>query len=215
LTFFFFLFCTGHMLGVAASWLVQVGIDLYRFFSSAFKVQNKDNDVDKTNEVGVLGQKIFITTVRCTSSLIFASIGAGIGATLVRPSLGQWIGKIVELLQFCNLRSYVDKLFYKYLKKRRKLEDNWNKLFFQITINFWINQFINLELILLCFTSIGFIVSSFSSGCAAGDLAGPIIVAFCADQLLQVKLWRVISSDTVFTHLLQITGVYYEFCCIW
>ncbi|XP_014517090.1 uncharacterized protein LOC106774568 [Vigna radiata var. radiata] len=106
----------GHMLGVAASWLVQVGIDLYRFFSSAFKVQREDNDVDKTNEVGVLGQKIFITTVRCTSSLIFASIGAGIGATLVRPSLGQWIG------------------------------------------------------------------------CAAGDLAGPIIVAFCADQLFQVKL---------------------------
>ncbi|KAK7380700.1 hypothetical protein VNO78_33215 [Psophocarpus tetragonolobus] len=106
----------GHMLGVAASWLVQVGIDLYRFFSSAFKVQDEDKDGDKTNQVGVLGQKVFLATVRCTSSLIFASIGAGIGATLVRPSLGQWIG------------------------------------------------------------------------CAAGDLAGPIIVAFCADQLFQVKL---------------------------
>jgi len=111
------MFCAGHMLGVAASWLVQVGIDLYRFFSSSFKVQNEDNDVDKTNEVGVLGQKIFITTVRCTSSLIFASIGAGIGATLVRPSLGQWIGKIVALLEFCNLRSNVEKLFYTYLKR--------------------------------------------------------------------------------------------------
>ncbi|TKY46247.1 hypothetical protein E2542_SST28285 [Spatholobus suberectus] len=107
----------GHMLGVAASWLVQVGIELYRFFSSTFKVQHEeDNDVDKTKQVGVLGQKIFIASVKCTSSLIFASIGAGIGATLVRPSLGQWIG------------------------------------------------------------------------CAAGDLAGPIIVAFCADQLFQVKL---------------------------
>ncbi|RDX65326.1 hypothetical protein CR513_56025 [Mucuna pruriens] len=106
----------GHMLGVAASWLVQVGIDLYRFFSSTFKVQDKDNDVDKTQQVGVLGQKVFITTVRCTSSLIFASIGAGIGATLVRPSLGQWIG------------------------------------------------------------------------CAAGDLAGPVIVAFCTGQGFQVKL---------------------------
>jgi len=31
-------------------------------------------------------------------------------------------------------------------------------------------------------------VCSFSSGCVAGDLAGPIIVAFCADQLFQVKL---------------------------
>ncbi|KAL2334249.1 hypothetical protein Fmac_015462 [Flemingia macrophylla] len=107
----------GHMLGVAASWLVQVGIDLYRFFSSRFKVQHQeDSDVDQTKQVGVLGQKIFIATVRCSSSLIFAAIGAGIGATIVRPSLGQWIG------------------------------------------------------------------------CAAGDLAGPIIVAFCADQLFQVKL---------------------------
>ncbi|XP_027347263.1 uncharacterized protein LOC113858726 [Abrus precatorius] len=106
----------GHMLGVAASWLVQVGIDLYRFFTSMFKDQHEDVDVDKTKQVGVLGQKIFIATVRCTSSLIFASIGAGIGATLFRPSLGQWIG------------------------------------------------------------------------CAAGDLAGPIIVGFCADQIFQVKL---------------------------
>ncbi|KAG5100057.1 hypothetical protein JHK82_045109 [Glycine max] len=106
----------GHMLGVAASWLVQVGIDLYRFFSSAFQGQHEDNDVDQTNQVGVLGQKVFIATVRCTSSLIFASIGAGIGATLIRPSLGQWVG------------------------------------------------------------------------CALGDLGGPIIVAFCADKLFQVKL---------------------------
>ncbi|KAK7315740.1 hypothetical protein VNO77_34311 [Canavalia gladiata] len=105
----------GHMLGVAASWLVQVGIDLYRFFKSRFMIQDEDNDADKTKEVVFLGQKIFFTTVRCTSSLIFASIGAGIGATLFRPSLGQWIG------------------------------------------------------------------------CAAGDLGGPIIVAFCADQLFQVK----------------------------
>nr|KYP65452.1 hypothetical protein KK1_011687 [Cajanus cajan] len=107
----------GHMLGVAASWLVQVGMDLYRFFSSGFKAQHEeDNDLDQTKHVGVLGQKVFIATIRCSSSLIFAAIGAGIGATLVRPSLGQWIG------------------------------------------------------------------------CAAGDLAGPIIVAFCADQLFQVKL---------------------------
>lgn len=86
------------MLGVAASWLVQVGIDLYRFFKSVFKSKDEDGDldVDKTEQVGILGQKIVIVTIRCTSSLIFASIGAGIGATLVRPSLGQWIGKIVK-----------------------------------------------------------------------------------------------------------------------
>ncbi|CAL0310497.1 unnamed protein product [Lupinus luteus] len=108
----------GHMLGVAASWLVQVGIELYRFFNSIFKSKDEDNDndVDKTKQVGLLGQKVFIASVRCSSSLIFASIGAGIGATIVRPSLGQWIG------------------------------------------------------------------------CAAGDLAGPIIVAFCADQVFKVNL---------------------------
>lgn len=89
--------CTGHMLGVAASWLVQVGIDVYRFFNSVFKsTDDEDNDVDKTKQVGLLGHKIFIATVRCSSSLIFASIGAGIGATLIRPSLGQWIGKILN-----------------------------------------------------------------------------------------------------------------------
>ncbi|KAE9621782.1 hypothetical protein Lalb_Chr01g0018421 [Lupinus albus] len=106
----------GHMLGVAASWLVQVGIELYRFFNSIFKSTDEDDDVDKTKQVGLLGQKVFVASVRCSSSLIFASIGAGIGATIVRPSLGQWIG------------------------------------------------------------------------CAAGDLAGPIIVAFCADQVFKVNL---------------------------
>ncbi|XP_004489251.1 uncharacterized protein [Cicer arietinum] len=106
----------GHMLGVAASWFVQVGIELYRFFSSMFKSKDEDSDVDTTEQARLLGQKITLTSIRCSSSLIFASIGAGIGATLFRPSLGQWIG------------------------------------------------------------------------CAAGDLAGPIIVAFCADKVFQVKL---------------------------
>ena len=106
----------GHMLGVAASWIVQVGIDMYRFFKSIFKSPDDEgNNVDKSEQVAILGQRIFVATVRCSSSLIFASIGAGIGAILIRPSLGQWIG------------------------------------------------------------------------CAAGDLAGPVIVAYFADQLFQVK----------------------------
>ncbi|KAL4307573.1 uncharacterized protein [Arachis hypogaea] len=106
----------GHMLGVAASWIVQVGIDMYRFFKSIFKSPDDEgNNVDKSEQVAILGQRIFVATVRCSSSLIFASIGAGIGAILIRPSLGQWIG------------------------------------------------------------------------CAAGDLAGPVIVTYFADQLFQVK----------------------------
>lgn len=81
------------MLGVAASWLIQVGVDLYRFIKPMFKSKDEDIDGDKTKQVGPLAPKIVIATIRCTSSLIFASIGAGIGATIVRPSLGQWIGK--------------------------------------------------------------------------------------------------------------------------
>ncbi|AES74402.1 hypothetical protein MtrunA17_Chr6g0449901 [Medicago truncatula] len=111
----------GHMLGVAASWVVQVGMELYRFFRSIFSANDEDSNVDTTKQdttkqVQLLGQKVALTSIRCSSSLVFASIGAGIGATLVRPSLGQWIG------------------------------------------------------------------------CAAGDLAGPIIVAFCADKAFQVAL---------------------------
>lgn len=85
--------CAGHMLGVAASWVVQVGIEMYRFFTSIFKSGEDDTDVDKGKQVRLLGQNIFMATFRCGSSLVFASIGAGIGATLFRPSTGQWIGK--------------------------------------------------------------------------------------------------------------------------
>jgi len=93
--------CTGHMLGVTASWVVQVGMELYRFFRSIFNANVEDSNVgatkqDTTKKVQLLGQKVALTSIRCGSSLVFASIGAGIGATLVRPSLGQWIGKIIN-----------------------------------------------------------------------------------------------------------------------
>lgn len=81
------------MLGVAAAWLVQVGIEIYQFFTSIFRPEEGDNNGDRARQVGLLGQKVFKATVRCSSSLIFASLGAGIGATLYRPSVGQWIGK--------------------------------------------------------------------------------------------------------------------------
>lgn len=80
----------GHLLGVAASWLVQVGIEIYRYFSSMIKEEN--DDLDKPERLKLLGKKVTGATVRCSASLVFASIGAGIGATLFRPSAGQWIG---------------------------------------------------------------------------------------------------------------------------
>ncbi|XP_059455245.1 uncharacterized protein LOC132185492 [Corylus avellana] len=79
----------GHFLGVAATWLVQVGIEIYRYFSSMMK---ESDDVDKAEKVKLLGKKVSSATVRCGSSLVFASIGAGLGATFFRPSAGQWIG---------------------------------------------------------------------------------------------------------------------------
>ncbi|XP_041001484.1 uncharacterized protein LOC121247191 [Juglans microcarpa x Juglans regia] len=81
----------GHFLGVAASWLVQVGIEIYRYFGATIEEEN-DDDLDKAERVKVLGKKVAGATVRCSASLVFASIGAGIGATLLRPSAGQWIG---------------------------------------------------------------------------------------------------------------------------
>lgn len=82
----------GHFLGVLASWLVQVGIDAYRFFSRFYGSKEETDEVDRAAELQFLGRKIYIATLRCGASLIFASIGAGLGAILIRPTTGQWIG---------------------------------------------------------------------------------------------------------------------------
>ncbi|KAF2305573.1 hypothetical protein GH714_006845 [Hevea brasiliensis] len=84
----------GHFLGVAASWIVQVGIEIYRFFNRLAKSESEEENckVDKSEQVIILGKKVTGVTLRCSASLAFASIGAGIGATLIRPSTGQWIG---------------------------------------------------------------------------------------------------------------------------
>ncbi|XP_026438106.1 uncharacterized protein LOC113336678 [Papaver somniferum] len=82
----------GHLLGIAAAWLVQVGIDIYR--SCKFMFTDKPEEAEKIDRAALMkliGTKICITTVKCGGSLIFASIGAGIGA-FFHPSIGQWIG---------------------------------------------------------------------------------------------------------------------------
>ncbi|XP_072990807.1 uncharacterized protein [Typha latifolia] len=79
----------GHVLGVAASWLVQVIIEIYRCF-----IHNSNNDDQETEireKMRLFGKKVYGTTIKCGASLVFASIGAGIGA-LFYPSAGQWIG---------------------------------------------------------------------------------------------------------------------------
>ncbi|KAH6810708.1 PHD finger family protein, partial [Perilla frutescens var. frutescens] len=82
----------GHFLGVLASWTVHVCIDIYRFFSSVSKARQGIDTVDTRKHVRILGRKVYSVTMGCSASLVFASIGAGIGATLTRPSAGQWIG---------------------------------------------------------------------------------------------------------------------------
>lgn len=83
---------TGHFLGVLASWLVQVAIDVYGFFSKTTKPAEESDAIVTAEQARVLGKKVVGTTVRCVGSLVFASIGAGIGVALIRPSTGQWIG---------------------------------------------------------------------------------------------------------------------------
>lgn len=87
----------GHFLGVAASWLVQVGMECYRFVRDYSK--SCDDEIDDTDnknrQVKILGKKVYGVTVRCGASLVCASIGAGIGATLFRPSSGQSVGCLI------------------------------------------------------------------------------------------------------------------------
>lgn len=83
----------GHLLGVVAAWIVQVGIEIYR--CCKLITNSKDEPeitVSVSEEVKILGKKVSAVTLRCGASLVFASIGAGIGAVLIRPSIGQWIG---------------------------------------------------------------------------------------------------------------------------
>ncbi|TYG37760.1 hypothetical protein E1A91_D13G160300v1 [Gossypium mustelinum] len=81
----------GHLLGVVAAALVQTGIEIYRCFCRKTNSEESD-EVNLTEQTKLLGKKISGITIRCGASLIFASIGAGIGAVLFRPSVGQWIG---------------------------------------------------------------------------------------------------------------------------
>ncbi|XP_050220463.1 uncharacterized protein LOC126670695 [Mercurialis annua] len=103
----------GHILGVAASWLVQVGIEVYRFFSRLARSEDEDNKVDQAEQVKALGKKVTSVTISCSSSLIFASIGAGLVSATIRPSTGQWIGCAVGdlagpiIVTFC-----LEKLFH-------------------------------------------------------------------------------------------------------
>ncbi|EPS72592.1 hypothetical protein M569_02165 [Genlisea aurea] len=82
----------GFFLGALASWIIQLGVEVYRIFNSTTKRGETEDGRILPDQLHLVGKKVYSATVRCSSSLVFASIGAGIGATLFRPSTGQWIG---------------------------------------------------------------------------------------------------------------------------
>ncbi|KAM5582610.1 hypothetical protein ABKV19_002837 [Rosa sericea] len=106
----------GHFLDVAASWIISVGIDIYRTFSGMTNSKEEVDEIDTPQKLKRLGNKVWGTTIRCGASLIFASTGAGIGATLFRPSTGQWIGRILGdvagpiIVSYCLEKSFPAKL---------------------------------------------------------------------------------------------------------
>ncbi|OVA17160.1 hypothetical protein BVC80_9045g58 [Macleaya cordata] len=79
-------FASNHSIMVRRSW-----DQIYRWFSNLTK--NEDTDkVDRAHQFPLLAKKVSVTTPKYGASLVFASIGAGVGATLFHPSIGQWIG---------------------------------------------------------------------------------------------------------------------------
>lgn len=81
-----------HCLGVAASWIVQVGVDIYKTLSRLFNSKEDIEEVKKAEEIQLLVGKIYAVTLKCSASLVFAAIGAGVGASCIHASYGQWIG---------------------------------------------------------------------------------------------------------------------------
>ncbi|PWA91015.1 hypothetical protein CTI12_AA095280 [Artemisia annua] len=108
----------GYFLGVAASWLVEVGIECYGCVRDIIKSRNEGGDVyvvHQGEQAKVFGKRVCGITARRGASLVFASIGAGIGATLFRPTTGQsigcmlgdMVGPIIMSLCFATIRSLV------------------------------------------------------------------------------------------------------------
>ena len=81
-----------HALGVAATWVVQSVVQVYKCF-----IRQPDNDdelFDEKEKLRLFARRIYSVTIKCGFSLFFASIGAGLGV-LLHPVHGQWIGCIL------------------------------------------------------------------------------------------------------------------------
>ncbi|KAG2620945.1 uncharacterized protein LOC120666248 [Panicum virgatum] len=84
-----------HALGVAAAWVVQSIIEVYRCFirkpSDETLPSDDDEQFDDMDKFRLFGRKVYGITIKSCFSLVLASVGAGIGA-LLHPVHGQWFG---------------------------------------------------------------------------------------------------------------------------
>ncbi|CAN6546246.1 unnamed protein product [Malus baccata var. baccata] len=88
----------GEGLGLAATWLIEVGVEISRFISRMIRSREEDDDdTDLGEQLKLLGKKVSGTSIRCGASLAFGSIGAGIGATLPLSAL-QWVSILVSCI---------------------------------------------------------------------------------------------------------------------
>ncbi|KAI5081062.1 hypothetical protein GOP47_0004245 [Adiantum capillus-veneris] len=88
----------GQLLGIAATWLVQLLIDIYFYVRALYRRRRKtqtsvDYQVEK-EELAFLLRKTVGNTLKCGAALALSSVGAGIGVVLMRPSWGQRIGNM-------------------------------------------------------------------------------------------------------------------------
>eukprot|EP00250_Pteridium_aquilinum_P026382 c32927_g1_i1 orf=117-1169(-) len=89
----------GHLLGIAATWLVQLLIDIYTCIRGLYRRRRKLSAGNTTGyhqiekeELAFLLRKTVGNTLKCGASLALASVGAGLGVVLISPSWGQRLG---------------------------------------------------------------------------------------------------------------------------
>lgn len=82
-----------HALGVAAAWVVQSIIEVYRCFirKPSEGDEPSDQQFEDMEKFRLFGRKIYGITIKSCFCLVLASVGAGIGA-LLHPVHGQWFG---------------------------------------------------------------------------------------------------------------------------
>uniref|UniRef100_A0A7N0TY63 Uncharacterized protein n=1 Tax=Kalanchoe fedtschenkoi TaxID=63787 RepID=A0A7N0TY63_KALFE len=84
-----------HVLVVASQWIIEVVTETCIFVRPP-KTSDVDVDtIEQREQAKHLGKKIVGATIKGAASLIFATVGAAIFATLFQPSLGQWIGCVL------------------------------------------------------------------------------------------------------------------------